>query len=76
MYIGTPIGKPKVELNVHRIYNPNDIVNLLASIGIELVQFCTYNRDRDSLYEKMKLDECAMSDGYMLGLFIFKRKTF
>lgn len=75
LYIGVPVGKPAVEFNAQRIFDPRYILNEAEKLGLKLVEMACVD-DTGDLHEMLlpcatnDLDRVASFD-YGCGLFVF-----
>ena len=77
LYLSVPIGKPRVEFNAHRIFNPVYLVNLAKSFGLELNSLNVFHDGRihDAREPYLEtLGQLAKVD-YALGMFVFTKTS-
>jgi hypothetical protein len=75
-YLSTPIGRARVEFNAHRVFDPQYLVQLAASLGLKLQQITIVNPDGRVLTAENTssvLRELAV-ETYNLGIFIFVKE--
>jgi hypothetical protein len=65
----TPIGKPRLQFNAHRIYAPQMIVDYFE--GFELVEFAFVNDNHQFIQSAQPTD--ADHQSYACGWFWFKK---
>jgi len=74
-YLSTPIGKPRVEFNANRVFDPRQLIELVESYGLKLKKLTVIGyggevRDVPVAPEKLlALAECT----YNLGIFVFAK---
>ncbi len=72
-YFGTPIGKPRIYFNAHRVFDPQYILAILEQYYT--LQEFHYVDDNGNLNTNIQLKEFnSDSLDYGCGIFIFKRK--
>lgn len=69
LYLSFPVGRPRVEFNAHRIFDP---VGLLEASGLELVRF-DWIDDDGRLHEDAQ-PEAARGQDYALGIYELRRR--
>ena len=72
IYIMVPVGKNGVEFNSHRVFNPNEIVDLFKNNNCNLIEFHLVDD-----YGELKIDfdpKEAVNLNFGGGIFIFKKK--
>ncbi len=68
LFFSTPIGKPRVCFNAHRIHAPSHILEMFSSL--RLIEFSAIN-DQDEFVENVHPDQLSNST-YSCGLFWFQ----
>jgi hypothetical protein len=71
IYIMTPVGKKKIEFNAHRIFNPQEIINLFYEHNCKLLEFNLVN-DCGNLEVNSNLNK-AKNLNFGGGIFVFKK---
>ena len=77
LYLSVPVGKPRVEFNAHRIFDPVELLKLAASYGLELDSFASFYGGKIHQASKPYLEtlmEMARMD-YSLGMFVFVKTS-
>ncbi len=69
LYFSVPVGRPRVEFNAHRVYNPQFLLQIFCDI--ELVSF-NYVNDAGDLIENVKPSD-AMDLNYGCGIYEFTK---
>ncbi len=78
LYLSTPIGIPRVEFNGHRIFDPIEIINNANFNKLQLEEFSIIdNRDKVIFSKNLDIDlEFFKKSNYVLGIFIFRKKSY
>lgn len=74
-YLSVPIGKPRVEFNAHRVFDPMDILRIAALASLSLQFLTTVQADGivgEYSPETVPFGQLASID-YMLGIFRFTK---
>jgi hypothetical protein len=78
LYLGVPVGRPMIEFNAQRIFDPKYIIAEAALYGLKLEEFSFVNDSGEACGPLSNLDrslaEAAQLD-YGCGLFIFKKEA-
>lgn len=69
LYISTPIGKPRICFNAHRIHNPLDIITFCK--GLKLIDFSVV--DDDGRYIQHVKPSDYRDEEYACGMYIFQK---
>jgi hypothetical protein len=69
LFFATPVGKPRVCFNAHRVHDPHQIIGYFDQL--KLAEFA-YIDDAGKLHENASPDD-ARDQNYACGLFIFRR---
>ncbi|MBI5082078.1 MAG: class I SAM-dependent methyltransferase [Chloroflexi bacterium] len=69
LFFSTPIGKPRMCFNAHRIHSPTQIIEMFGDL--DLAEFSVID-DRDILYQNVSPLEYVDAN-YTCGLFRFRR---
>jgi len=73
LLIGTPCGRPRVQFNAHRVFDPSYIVSALP--GLDLVEFSLIESDSAIRWQKDAALDGARTLDYGCGLFRFTKAT-
>ncbi len=71
LYLATPVGKPVLYFNAHRIFAPGEILEMASANGLEMLEFSYINDQGRLLMEKNPED--ASEEEYGLGLYLFSK---
>lgn len=71
IYIMTPVGKKKIEFNAHKIFNPQEIVNVFCKHNCKLLEFSLV--DDDGNLEINSNFNKAKNLNFGGGIFVFKK---
>ncbi len=72
LYVGLPVGRPRVCFNAHRVHFPNDVVNILEREGLTLNLFSAVD-DRGRFYPDVQTADFS-NEEYACGMYHFVRK--
>jgi len=78
LYVTTPIGRPKVSFNAHRIFSVAEILNMfrgLDCVEFSVVDFLGKYREAVSKYILPELLQQVSGNDFCLGMFVFRRMT-
>lgn len=73
LYLSTPIGKPRVEFNANRVFDPNLIIKLAKDNGLHLKSLNIFNYSEGIIKVLLNTSrfENLNKEHYNLGMFIF-----
>ena len=75
LYLSTPIGKPRVEFNAHRVFDPQRIMGEGKKRGLQPHRFFTISPEGQ--WEELGWEEKTflrlMGQDYHLGIFLFRK---
>lgn len=71
LYISTPIGRPRIQFNAHRIFDPLQIPLMLTSL---ILKSFSYVDDNGVFHAEAQPDE-ARQASYACGMFVFERSA-
>jgi hypothetical protein len=71
LYVSVPVGRPRVEFNAHRVFDPGDVVGWADSFDLEMFD---YVDDKGDLHRDASLAEAKDLD-YGCGIYTLTRKS-
>jgi hypothetical protein len=73
LYVGMPVGRPRVCFNAHRIYEPQQIVEWVSDQGLTLKSFACVNDY--GKFMSIEKPEAMRDQHYACGMYHFVRKS-
>lgn len=70
LYLGIPIGQPRVEFNANRILDPVEVISFAEGCGLTCREFSAYERGKDRIIGNVNPADYKNAP-YALGLFNF-----
>jgi len=76
-YLATPIGKPQIFFNAHRVFDPRELRVFVEELGFELVDFAWFGSEKKIINSSnVDLDfDVLAGEEYSLGIFTFIKRN-